>query len=495
MLSLFSSSGILNPEGIVKLIQSVFHHGTNLLTLSSWVARLYPEKMMLSGEDETITYSAFHQKAMNLSRFFTMNHPSMIHGKTAVIASNSINMLAACFGASGAGSDITLISTEVSEEQFRKMEESIGFGLVIKDKALTLQPKSPVFNLSDPVVFVPIKTNDFPQPPNRYWNKKISTLTSGSTGDPKSARRTTSIFAFLQPFHSLLRNAKLNEYQSVVVTTPLYHGYGLATSLMAMCLGSHIHIRKHFKASEICELIEKHKIEVITLVPLVLRRILNESETNLTSLKAILSGGAALEESLVTNTHKRLGKILFNLYGTSEAGFCILANPDQLKRNPSTIGKPIEGVRIRINEPEKSYGCGELLVKNRWSVSRTKWIRTGDLARINEDGFIKLMGRSDDMIVSGGVNVYPIELENLLFQHPNVELVKVAGIQDDEFGQRLKAYLVLKQGSIDNETEIMEWIRHHGNRFIVPKSIQILHEIPHNEIGKINIRNLPDIDL
>ncbi|HOY95493.1 MAG TPA: hypothetical protein PK509_07135, partial [Catalimonadaceae bacterium] len=127
MLSLFSSSGILNPEGIVKLIQSVFHHGTNLLTLSSWVARLYPENKMLSGEDETITYSAFHDKAINLTRFFEVNHPSMVHGKTAVIASNSINMLAACFGGSGAGSDITLISTEVSAEQFRKMEESIGF--------------------------------------------------------------------------------------------------------------------------------------------------------------------------------------------------------------------------------------------------------------------------------------------------------------------------------------------------------------------------------
>jgi acyl-CoA synthetase (AMP-forming)/AMP-acid ligase II len=281
----------------------------------------------------------------------------------------------------------------------------------------------------------------------------------------------------------------------VIVTTPMYHGYGLATCLMAMCLGSQIHIRKHFKASEICELIEKQAIEVITLVPLVLRRILNESESNFTSLKAILSGGAALEESLVTNTQTRLGKILFNLYGTSEAGFCILANPNQLKRNPSTIGKPIEGVRIRINEPEKSYGCGELLVKNRWSVSRTKWIHTGDLARINEDGFVQLMGRSDDMIVSGGVNVYPIELENLLFQHPGVELAKVAGIQDDEFGQRLKAYLVLKPGVVFNESEFKDWIRRFGSRFIVPKSIQFLKEIPHNEIGKINIRNLPDIDL
>ncbi len=492
MLSLFSSSGILNPDGIVKLIQSVFQHGTNLLTLSSWVARLYPEKKMLSGEDETCTYSAFHQKTMNLANFLEVNHPYVVHGKTAVIASNSIHMLAACFGASGAGSDVTLITTEVSAEQFRKMEEFIGFGLVITDKILGFQTKVPAFNLSDTEVFNPTKTHDSSLNPNRYWNKKISTLTSGSTGDPKSARRTTSIFAFLQPFHSLLRNAKLNEYRSVIVTTPMYHGYGLATCLMAMCLGSHIHIRRHFKSSEICALVEKHKIDVITLVPLVLRRILNESGSNLKSLKAILSGGAALEESLVTTTQDRLGKILFNLYGTSEAGFCILANPDQLERNPSTIGKPIEGVKIRIDEPDKSTGCGQLLIKNRWSVSRTKWIQTGDLARINEDGFVQLMGRSDDMIVSGGVNVYPIELENLLFQHPGVELVKVIGIQDDDFGQRLKAYLVLKPGIVANEMDFMEWIRQHGNRFIVPKSIQILKEFPHNEIGKINIRNLPD---
>ena len=145
----------------------------------------------------------------------------------------------------------------------------------------------------------------------------------------------------------------------------------------------------------------------------------------------------------------RLGPILFNLYGTSEAGFCVMAEPDVLARKPESIGKPVWGVRASIVDEsgrEAAAGAvGRLRIRSAWAASRNSWTETGDLARRDPEGDIFLGGRADDMIVSGGENVYPVELENVLVQHPDLEAAAVVGIPDEEFGQRLKAVVVTKR--------------------------------------------------
>src|SRR5262249_48380654 len=155
-----------------------------------------------------------------------------------------------------------------------------------------------------------------------------------------------------------------------------------------------------------------------------------------------------------------LGPTLFNLYGTSEGGFAIMASPDVLARKPESIGRPVRGVRARIvNGAEREVGemkVGRLCLRSSWTTSKKNWVETGDLAYRDAGGDVFLCGRADDMIVSGGENVYPIELENVLARHAEIAAVAVVGMADPEFGQRLKAVVVAKEGSPLRQAALLE---------------------------------------
>jgi acyl-CoA synthetase (AMP-forming)/AMP-acid ligase II len=185
---------------------------------------------------------------------------------------------------------------------------------------------------------------------------------------------------------------------------------------------------------------------------------------------------------------------LFNLYGTSEAGFCIMGTPDSLSRKPESIGKPVRGVHARIvNESDQEVGekrVGRLCIRSAWTTSRRSWIETGDVAYRDGEGDIFLCGRVDDMIVSGGENVYPIELENVLLQHPDVDSAAVVGIPDAEFGQRLKAVVVPKRAASLDPSALLDWLKSRVARYQMPAVIEFREELPYTAVGKPNKKSL-----
>jgi acyl-CoA synthetase (AMP-forming)/AMP-acid ligase II len=185
---------------------------------------------------------------------------------------------------------------------------------------------------------------------------------------------------------------------------------------------------------------------------------------------------------------------LFNLYGTSEAGFSIMATPHMLSGNPESIGQPVRGVCARIvDEADQEVGgraVGRLCVRSAWTASKQNWAETGDLAFRDADGNIFLCGRVDDMIVSGGENVYPIELENVLLQHTDVAAVAVVGITDAEFGQRLKAVVAPKKGRRLNEGTLLDWLRPRVARYQMPAVVEFRDELPHTPLGKVDKKAL-----
>lgn len=223
-------------------------------------------------------------------------------------------------------------------------------------------------------------------------------------------------------------------------------------------------------------------------------RLLDIPEASYSSLRCILTGGALLHPALIEKTTHRLqGQYIYNLYGTSEAGFCFMATPEALTYHPQTIGKPLRGVKVKIsvqpsgNPPGR--GTGELCIKCNWSVRKKEWIPTGDLAYQDEKGYFFLAGRVDDMIISGGENVYPCELENILLTHPSIIEAAVTGVPDPGFGQRLKAFIVATDPQ-PGEQELRTWLSERCARYQMPRDIRFLSSLPHLPNGKTDYKAL-----
>lgn len=255
-----------------------------------------------------------------------------------------------------------------------------------------------------------------------------------------------------------------------------------------------MYFTRRFDTVRSCSLIAQNRIEVVTLVPLMLQRMLKLDPGSLSPLRCIITGGALLSPALARETLKRLGPKLFNSYGTSEAGFCVMGTPEVLRRKPESIGRPVEGVRAHIvTESNQVVGdriTGRLCIRSAWATSRKGWIETGDPAYRDPEGDLFLCGRVDDMIVSGGENVYPIELENILVQHPHVDSVAVVGIADPEFGQRLKAVVVKRRDATLDPVMLLDWLKPRVARYQTPAVIEFRDELPYTALGKLDKKSL-----
>jgi acyl-CoA synthetase (AMP-forming)/AMP-acid ligase II len=483
----------LSLGGIFQLGRALFSEGMNLMTLLSWSAKLRGQKAMISDESESISYFDLYRESMTLTKHLKKDYLKQNKLKVAIIGRNQLSTVKSIFAVSRAGADVFLLNVEIRKEQFDKLNQRFKFGLIIYEDDLQEltegldQCKINMTTISklskSPITFkIP-----------KAFGGKLTVLTGGSTGDPKAASRKPSVTAYLNPFTALLGKVHLDKYNSVYIGTPVYHGFGVATVFAGMALGANLYMRKKFNAVEACELVYKNKIEVLTLVPLMLKRMIEHSPTQLSSVQAYLTGGAPLRPDVIMLTQEKIGDKLFNLYGTSEAGFCIMASPQDLRYNLCTIGKPVSGVKLYIldndNKPVKRSDTGKLCVKAGWSVNKSAYIETGDLAYRDEHGFIFLKGRSDDMIVSGGENVYPLELENILLQHQDIEQVAVFGVEDVEFGQRMKAVVSLKKNTTLLEDDLRAWLKPLCTRYQMPKIIEF-KDIEFSELGKINKRKL-----
>lgn len=294
---------------------------------------------------------------------------------------------------------------------------------------------------------------------------------------------------FLPPFCALLTAVRLGNHRSVYTATPVFHGFGLASLFMGIALGVTVHLRERFDAGTACRLIEDHRVEALTVVPAMLQRMLACRPQSLGSLKCIISGGAALNPDLALRVLDQLGPVLFNMYGTSEAGVCIMSDPKLIRDTPQAIGRPLPGVRVRVTDedghPVAAGKPGRLQIRSAWTIGGREWIETGDIASLAlPERILSLHGRTDEMIVSGGENVYPIELEHVLVTHPAIDGAAVVGVPDTEFGQRLKAIVVRHSDQELTEQSLSEWLKSRVARHQMPAVIEFRKELPYSTLGK-----------
>lgn len=504
-LKLLRQTGVLSVRGLLALIKAIVANGISLMALLGYAAARYPERTAVHDDDEALTYAELYSRSRHFAAALKSRYGLGPGQKVALCCRNHGDLLTALFACAYTGADLFLINTKMAAERLKSLVDKHAFSLMIYDKAL--EPlilacgyrgnRLPADDETHFGFTAAAQKADALPARVTYGPGSVTVLTGGSTGEFKSAARRPSLSVFLNPLFALLEKLRLSQYKKLYIATPVYHGFGLAALCLATLLGATVYLSRRFDAERASTLISHHRVEVVALVPLMLSRMLHLSPERLTPLRCIISGGAHLAPALAEDVQSRLPDRLFNLYGTSEAGVCTIATPQELHATPGTVGRPIEGLNLRLlnlRDKQPILGCdsvGEVVVRCVWSAQGAEnSVSTGDLAYHDKDGNYFLCGRIDDMIVSGGENVYPIELENVLITHPAVRECLVAGVDDPEFGQRLKAWVTVVPTAHVDKLELLSWLKPRVARYAMPVDVVLVEDIPLTAVGKPDARRL-----
>ncbi len=336
----------------------------------------------------------------------------------------------------------------------------------------------------------------------------VTILTSGTTGTPKGAARTAAPLT-LDPAAALLERIPLREGDVIRAGAPLFHAWGFSSFILGMALGATLVLRRRFDPLECLADIEAHRCRGLVVVPVMLQRILalpteQRRRYDTSSLTAVCSSGSALPGDLALRWMDAFGDNLYNMYGSTEVATATLARPADMRRAPGTAGEPARGSVVRLYDDEgrrvERGGTGRIFVGNAmlfegYTGGEGKdtidgLMATGDVGRFDAVGRLFVLGRDDEMIVSGGENVYPKEVEDVLAGHRAVAEAAAIGVEDEEFGQRLRAYVVLAPGAEAAEQELKDHVRANLARYKVPREIVFIDELPRNPTGKILKRDL-----
>ncbi|MET8874173.1 acyl-CoA synthetase [Nocardia sp. NPDC004604] len=338
-------------------------------------------------------------------------------------------------------------------------------------------------------------------------------LTSGTTGTPKGAPRDrVSPFASAQ----FVDRVPLPNNGTMIMAAPIFHGTGLSQFTLGLALGNRVIFQqRRFDPERTLANITEYKADSLVVVPTMLQRILDLGDAVLakydpSSIKVIFAAGSAIAPDVVTRTLDYFGDSLYNLYGSTECAVMTVATPEDLRKAPTTAGKAPVGIRIvlldenrkPITEPNVT---GTIFVDNGFAFTgytdgRTKEIvdgmmSSGDVGHFDTDGLLYIDGRDDDMIVSGGENVFPLEVENLIAGRDDIFEAAVVGVDDREFGKRLRAFVVPGPDAKRDAQEIKDYVKANLARYKVPREVIFLDELPRNATGKLLRKPLIEMEI
>ncbi|MCA1192198.1 AMP-binding protein [Saccharopolyspora sp. 6V] len=332
-------------------------------------------------------------------------------------------------------------------------------------------------------------------------------LTSGTTGRPKGARRQVRSALSAAEF---LDRIPLRAGEPTFIASPLFHAIGYSQLTVAFGLGSTVVVRSRFDAARLATAVREHGCRAVVLVPTMLRRLLDLDpeflRANLSGLRAVVVSGSVLAPELARATAQRLGDVLYNLYGSTEAAVAAVATPAELRRAPGTAGRSPHGCAVRLYDGANRritrsdvlgrIFAGGTLTSAGYTTGAGRpqiggLVDTGDLGHFDESGLLFVDGRADDMIISGGENVFPAEVENVIATHQAVKDVAVLGISDPEFGQRLHAFVVPIPGAALHPLEVVDFVRQRLARHKVPRQVDLVRAVPRSATGKVQRTALP----
>jgi fatty-acyl-CoA synthase len=337
---------------------------------------------------------------------------------------------------------------------------------------------------------------------------RVVILTSGTTGTPKGADRRQP--DSLDPAAALLSRIPLRARERTVIAAPLFHSWGVVHLLLGMALSSTLVLRRRFDPEATLRAIDENGATALAVVPVMLQRILELGEKaigrhDLGALRVIATSGSALPGDLATRVMDAFGDVLYNLYGSTEVAWATVATPQDLRAAPGTAGLPPRGTVVRLYGPDdREVGPGEtgrIFVASEMvfegytdgdggKPSVDGLLASGDVGHFDEAGRLFVDGRDDEMIVSGGENVFPREVEDVVADLQGVEEVAAIGVDDERFGQRLKAFVVRSPGATLDEQDVKDHVQRNLARYKVPREVVFVDELPRTASGKVLKREL-----
>jgi fatty-acyl-CoA synthase len=346
-------------------------------------------------------------------------------------------------------------------------------------------------------------------PPRPARKQRIVLLTSGTTGTPKGAPRDLALSMVIPGGY--LSKIPLRSGRAVVLAAPAFHAWGLLSSTVALGLGNTLIMSRRFEPKFTLAALEHHRADALITVPVLLARLLAHGDEvirghDLHALRILAVSGSALSPDLARHAMDVFGDVLYNLYGSTEVAYATIATPEDLRAAPGTVGRPPFGTTVKLLGPdghEVAPGqVGRIFVGSSiqfegYTGGGNKEVvdglmSTGDLGHFDAAGRLFVAGRDDDMIVSGGENVFPREIEELLAGHAAIADAAVIGVADPEFGSRLRAYVVPAPGAQLDQEAVRDFVKANLARYKVPREVDILDELPRNPAGKVVKRMLPD---
>jgi fatty-acyl-CoA synthase len=435
-----------------------------------------------------------------------------------ILARNHRGLLDAVFAAAKCGARIVLLNTDFAGPQLREVASREGIGLLVHDdeyaSAVTgLELRFGAWRawLDEPseapdTLAALIAAGDTARPTAPGEHSKIVILTSGTTGTPKGATRSDP--KSLTPFAGLFGKVPFRGREVTECCVPIFHALGFAHALLAVGLGSTLVIRRHFDAAATLESLAAHRATAMIVVPVMLARMLDadpepRTHRDLSALRIIFVAGSQLGAAACLRATEAFGPVLYNLYGSTEVNYATIATPDELAAEPGCVGSVVRGAEVRIvgddGHPARTGVTGRIFVGNGFKFAGytgggTKdsidgLVASGDVGHFDSAGRLFIDGRDDDMIVSGGENVFPGEVEEVLAAHPGIREAAVVGVADDEFGQRLRAFVVVAGESMSVQ-DVKDHVRANLARFKVPRDVVFVDVLPRNPTGKVLKRAL-----
>ncbi|CRK57233.1 Long-chain-fatty-acid--CoA ligase [Alloactinosynnema sp. L-07] len=514
-----AAAGILTPsrpDKMLRQLKAVARWGATMVGGYTAAAGREPDGVAVINDGaDTRTFRDMDERSTLLAHALRGLNVKP-ESKVGILARNHAILLEALIACGKLGADAVLLNTGLAAAQVEDTVRHHKTRVLIVDddfaekvryvpeKVVRIWTGATAPRLDDLLADQPHTAFAAPKRPGR-----MIVLTSGTTGTPKGARRPTP--KGLGDAATVLSRIPLRVGERVLVAAPVFHSWGLTAVQIGMPLRATLVLQRRFDAESALRAIEEHRCTAMFVVPIMLQRMLNlpvevRERYDTSSLRIVASSGSAIPGSVVTGFMDTFGDILYNFYGSTEVSAGTIADPSDLRAAPTTAGRPPLGTALGIlgvdGEQVPPGAVGRIFVGNDmlfdgYTDGMAREIKhslmdTGDRGYFDADGRLFVAGRDDEMIVSGGENVFPRPVEEVLAALPQVDEVAVVGVSDDEYGQRLAAYVVLRPGARLDAGLVRSYVHQRLARFSVPRDVIFVDELPRNPTGKVLKRLLAD---
>ena len=526
-LRVFSEVGLirpLRPDKLVRIAERYVRLGASPALGSIANALTDPDRTAIVDEAGTLTWERTHRRSNALARALRDEGVGPGDG-VAVMCRNHRYFIESTMACAKLGAVALYLNTAFAGPQLSDVLEREKPAALIYDQEFTdllseagadlrrfVAWEDEVDEVDETTLeqLISSAQGDDLEPPDEHGRYII--LTSGTTGTPKGAQRSEP--EGLSALAALLSKIPRRSHETVMIAAPLFHSWGFLHFMLSLPTAATMVLRPHFDPEDTLRAVAEHQARVLAVVPVMMQRIIElpdevKRRYDLSTLEVTAASGSSLPGELATRWMDEFGDNLYNLYGSTEVAWASIATPEDMRAAPGTAGRPPRGTVIRIvdeNDNDVDPGeTGRIFIGNQMAFEGYTGggdkehlgdlLSSGDVGHFDEDGRLFIDGRDDEMIVSGGENVFPREVEDLLSDYDGVAEAAAIGVDDEKFGQRLRAFVVKEDGSDISEDQLKDHVKKNLARYKVPREIVFLDELPRNATGKVLKRELAEHEL